>query len=47
MSKIALRCPRAKIFDNSVNFVDSVCDKKYVLMSKINLCFSAMSATTL
>ena len=32
MSKIVLRCLRAKIFENSVNFVDSVCDKKYVLM---------------
>ena len=27
-----LRSLRAKIFDNSVNFVDSVCNKKYVLM---------------
>ena len=47
MSKIFPRCLRAKIFDNSVNFVNSVCNKKYVLMSKINLCFSAMSATAL
>ena len=45
MSKIALRCPRAKIFDNSVNFVNSVCNKKicpYVLLSK-NLCSHSMS----
>ena len=35
MSKIAMRCPRAKIFDNSVNFVDSVCDKNMFFCSSV------------
>ena len=39
--KIILRCLRAKIFDNSVNFVDSVCNKKicsYVKNKSVFFC---------
>ena len=38
MSKIILRCPRAKIFDNSVNFVDSVCNKNYPCVPTSKFC---------
>ena len=43
MSKIILCCLRAKIFDNSVNFVDSVCNKNMFLCSYVKNS-SALSA---
>ena len=44
MSKIILRCPRAKIFDNPVNFVDSVCDKDMFLCSYVKIILRCLRA---
>ena len=38
MSKIILRCLHAKIFDKSVNFVDSVCNKNYPCVPTSKFC---------